>query len=144
MSKARVLFVCAGNTCRSVLAEYLARKYFTGSLEAASVGLRPQSAVDAENAIFTLSQRGIDASSHKPRGIESADLGNFDYIVAMHSDIARELRARPNFPIKNLKQWKITDPCGHNLDNLVEYEKCAQTILRELKKFVKTVPPSNV
>ncbi len=98
--------------------------------------MRPQSASDAENAIYTLSQLGIDASAHNPRGITSVDLTAFDHIVAMDVSIAKELRAKAGFPIEKLHQWKINDPFG---DNLAEYETCAQKILRELKSFVSTI-----
>jgi protein-tyrosine-phosphatase len=62
----RVLFVCIGNTCRSVLAEYLANGCFAGNVLFESAGLRPQLARDAENAIFTLHKNfDIDAPTSR-------------------------------------------------------------------------------
>ena len=74
----RILFVCSGNTCRSVLAEYIARHRFGMIVEAASVGFRPQTATDAGSAIETLKELGIDASRHKPRGLDEVDPEAFD------------------------------------------------------------------
>ena len=53
-SQPHVLFVCTGNTCRSVLAEYLGRELFGGTVMFESAGIQPQSATDAENAIGLL------------------------------------------------------------------------------------------
>jgi protein-tyrosine-phosphatase len=46
----KVLFVCTGNTCRSVFAEYLGRQVFGDAVEFESAGIRPQRAADAESA----------------------------------------------------------------------------------------------
>ncbi|MGH9318849.1 MAG: low molecular weight phosphatase family protein [Vicinamibacteria bacterium] len=48
----RVLFVCTGNTCRSVIAEYIARDTFGNAVTFESAGIKPQPAADAENAVY--------------------------------------------------------------------------------------------
>ncbi|MEP6539257.1 MAG: hypothetical protein ABJF23_28230 [Bryobacteraceae bacterium] len=100
----------------------------------APMGLHPQTAPDANNAIYTLSQIGIDASAHEPRGVGAIDLKSFDYIVAMDASIARELRPMlAGSSSGKLRTWNISDPFG---DDLSKYNICAQRILRELKKLV--------
>jgi protein-tyrosine-phosphatase len=49
----RVLFICYGNTCRSVLAEHIARKKFQGNpIQFESAGVHPhQSGSDAQSAL---------------------------------------------------------------------------------------------
>jgi hypothetical protein len=47
-----ILFACAGNTCRSVMAEHLAGKLFGDSVIFESAGIRPQSPTNASNALF--------------------------------------------------------------------------------------------
>jgi protein-tyrosine-phosphatase len=85
--KQRVLFVC--NTCRSVFAEYLARQVFGDAIELQSAGVRPQSAADAENAIFTLKNNfGIDASGHVPRDVRTLNMSDYDLIVALEKSAA--------------------------------------------------------
>lgn len=135
--KLKVLFACAGNTCRSVLAEYISRSKFGDILEPASAGFKPQSAADAENAINTLkSFLNIDASGHHPRDIRGVDVNGFDIVVAMDSSIAKQFTALfPAFPVERLIKWKIDDPWG---DNLMEYERCAQAIFSALKTLSPT------
>jgi hypothetical protein len=85
----RILFVCAGNTCRSVLAEYIARYRFGNVVESASAGIKPQTAADASSAIETLKDIGIDASGHQPKGLEDLDPG------ALPRSSARSFRCTP-------------------------------------------------
>ena len=132
--KPRLLFVCTGNTCRSVLAEYIARKKFGGHMEVASAGVCPGSIKDAENAIFTLkSLFNIDAINHKPKDVRTVGIDTFDFVVTMSNQVASQVREIfPDLPVENLVRWKIPDPYG---DDLSEYERCAATINAQLKKL---------
>ena len=82
----KILLVCTGNTCRSVIAEHLTRRRFGESVDVQSAGIRPQQPEDAANAIETLKTYfGLDASRHMPRGVNTFRLEEFDYLVAMDS-----------------------------------------------------------
>jgi protein-tyrosine-phosphatase len=130
--KARVLFVCTGNTCRSVLAEYIAKKKYARMMEASSAGLTPGTTADCANAAYTLKRvLGIDASEHLPRHVRELDLSSFDVVVAMTNCIAKELKELfPALDAERLLTWQISDPYG---DNLVEYQRCAAKIDTKLK-----------
>lgn len=141
--KLKVLFACEGNTCRSVLAEYISRAKFGDVLEPESAGFKPQPAADAGNAIYTLkSFLNINALGHCPRDIRRLDANSFDFVVAMDSFIAKKFSTLfPAFPTERLIKWKIDDPWG---DNLAEYRGCAHAIFEALKKspLVKKTTPS--
>ena len=130
--KQRVLFVCTGNTCRSVMAEYLARKTFGLQLDVASAGIHPGSRKDTENAIFTLKNFfNVDAGDHTPQDVRLVDLAGFDLVVAMNNDVANRLREiDPHLGDERLIRWKIMDPFGHDLS---EYKRCADAIFAQLK-----------
>lgn len=105
-----ILFVCTGNTCRSVFAEALTRRRFGTAARVSSAGLRPQPAEDAKNAIDTLRfDFSIDISSHIPRSVRDLDLNSFDVVVAMDKAIARELST---FSKRKIVIWSIQDPWG--------------------------------
>lgn len=88
-----VLFVCEGNTCRSLLAQTLARGRFGDSVLVSSAGFHPQSPEDAKcrNDILKLGF-GVDVSWHVPRHVSAVDLEAFDFVVAMDNEVAGALR----------------------------------------------------
>ena len=133
--KKRVLFVCTGNTCRSLMAEFIGRERFGDFLETSSAGFRPQPPGDAANAIYTLKDSfNIDASGHVPKDVRQVDLRSFDVVITMDNGVARRfIEQFPDFPTEHLVKWKIDDPYG---DNLAEYQRCGLAILKQLKKFV--------
>ena len=101
-------------------------------MEPSSAGLRPQPKCDAENAVFTLANIGIDASGHEPRNLGGLDLNSYDLIVAMDKNVREELQLVFQVPENKLKAWNIDDPYGHNLE---EYASCARAITDELRKL---------
>ena len=120
-----ILFVCTGNTCRSVMAQALAKERFGGSVLVSSAGIRPQKAEDAQSAINALKlEFNIDASDHVPRDVRSLDLAAFDQIIAMDKHVAMEMKVLTN---REVIVWKIDDPWGST-----EYRKCALKILKQL------------
>ena len=76
----RVLFLCAGNSCRSQMAEGWARALLSGRIEAHSAGTHPQT-LNAR-AVRAMSECGIDISQHRPKRPEDIGL-HFDAIVTV-------------------------------------------------------------
>jgi protein-tyrosine phosphatase len=89
----RVLFVCAGNICRSPLAqgvfenvadrEGLADEVFVDS---AGTGTWHAGSPPDERAQRSAGLRGLDLSSQRARRISPEDCDNFDYILTMDED----------------------------------------------------------
>lgn len=126
----RVLFVCTGNTCRSVLAEYIAHDLFDGTVLFESAGFAPQPAADAKNAIYTLKLNfGIDAENHVPRHIRSLDLGAYTLIIALDKKVAKKLIHEVGVPEPKVKLWNIKDPWGPDLS---EYDRCSLEIKKKV------------
>ena len=124
-----VLFVCTGNTCRSVLAEYLGRRFYGDAFTFESAGIRPQSAADASNAVHTLRNTfGIDASGHQPRDVRSLDIDSFDLVIAIENNAAVVVREL-GLSESKLQVWPIRDPWG---GDLAEYEEVALDIRKRL------------
>lgn len=125
-----LLFVCVGNTCRSVMAEYLAKQRFKSRVLVASAGLRPQRPEDAEDAIDTLREMfRIDAEGHQPRDVRDLDLDAWTLVIAMRKDIKRGLSSLTK---RDVEVWNIDDPAG---SDPLEYRRCAAAIMRELDRL---------
>lgn len=139
---ARLLFVCQGNTCRSLIAEFIARELCGKMIESTSAGFEPQKVGDAANAIDCLKDHfGIDASTHVPKDVGLLDVKVYDYVIVMDRRIAIRFKGKyPAYPDERLIRWKIKDPWG----NVDEYKPCALSIIKELRRLrSKIVGPSN-
>lgn len=132
----RVLFVCTGNTCRSVFAEYLARHSFGDAVMFESAGISPQSAEDAENAVYTLKKNfNIDASKHVPRDVRSLDLTAYSLIIALEKSAANLVR-KLGAPASKVKVWKIRDPWELDLS---EYDRASLEIKRKILRLKASI-----
>ena len=86
ISKKCVLFVCTGNSCRSVMAEYLLKAKLIGrdniEVHSAGTGVFFKSTASQET-IAVLRERGINASMHISRSLGTIMLKKSDLIFAM-------------------------------------------------------------
>lgn len=84
--KKAILFVCTGNSCRSVMAEYLLKSMLAGRQDveifSAGTGVFLQTSASSET-ITVLKEEGIDASQHLSRAINSILLKKSDLIIVM-------------------------------------------------------------
>lgn len=92
----RILFLCTGNTCRSPMAEVIARAALAQravsnvSVESAGVGAW-DGAPASDAAILVAYEHGLDLSSHQARQLTAAMVKDADLILCMgasHRDLA--------------------------------------------------------
>ena len=115
----RVLFVCVGNTCRSQMAEAIAR--YLGH-DSASAGTHPGSVI-SPNAITALSELGIDSSGLMPKSIDTIDWQSFDKVISMGCGVSC-----PTVRID--ADWGLDDPYGGSQD---VFKQTAKTIEENIK-----------
>jgi protein-tyrosine phosphatase len=145
-----LLFVCTGNTCRSPLAEGLARKLLADRL-----GCRPEDlprrgfwvlsagvaagygSPASEEAIAVAQEWGVDLSGHRSRPINPALLAAADDIIAMTRGHALALQTRypgvGKVPQLLCGEADLDDPIGASLE---VYRNCARTIVAQLERFL--------
>jgi arsenate reductase (thioredoxin) len=107
----RVLFVCVGNSGRSVMAERLFREAAAGRHDARSAGSAPGSAPHPV-VVQALAEVGIDASGHVPAHLDDERIAWADVVVATCDD------ACPVVPGKRYVNWQLPDPMGRPLDEV--------------------------
>jgi protein-tyrosine-phosphatase len=84
----RLLFVCTGNTCRSPLAEALARREAIerglGDVEVASAGTSAWDGAPAsDGALLVALERGLDLSMHRSQQLTRELVQSHDVVLAM-------------------------------------------------------------
>ena len=104
----RVLFVCTGNSARSVMAEALLRQHGGDTFEVFSAGTEPKGINPL--TLRVLADAGIDASWARSKSVEEFHGQSFDYVVTV-CDQARQ--TCPVFPgIHESLHWGYEDPAA--------------------------------
>ncbi len=109
VSKARVLFICIGNSCRSQMAEGFARTYGGDVLIAASAGLAPAYTV-APDSIRAMDEKNIDMRDQFPKSLKQLGRAQFDLFVNMSGyDLPPDI----DTPVR---LWDVADPVAEDYD----------------------------
>jgi arsenate reductase len=103
----KVLFVCLGNSCRSIMAEAIARRDAADVIEASSAGLIPLGFV-AGATKQTLLANGYSWDGLESKPIQSGALETASLIINM-SGRTRELVF---VDVSKVQDWDVEDPYG--------------------------------
>ncbi|HET8820257.1 MAG TPA: ArsR family transcriptional regulator [Thermoleophilaceae bacterium] len=123
-ARARVLFLCTGNSARSQMAEALAEELSAGAVRAVSAGSRPKPL--HANAVQVMRERGIDLAGRRSKHLAEFTGRRFDYVITL-CDRVREVC--PEFPgTPQATHWSIRDPArapGTDDETLPAFEQTA-------------------
>jgi len=122
----RLLFVCVGNSCRSQMAEGLARAMGADAVEARSAGTSPGDKV-APKAVEVMRELGIDISGGRPKALTKEMLDWADMSFTMGCD-ARDMCPAPW--IATAGDWELEDPMGKGIE---KYREVRDEIRRRLE-----------
>jgi arsenate reductase len=131
----RVLFVCTGNSARSVMAEALLRQEGEGAFEVQSAGTDPKG-INAMT-LRVLADAGIDASSWARSKSVDEFLGqSFDYVITVCDD-ARQ--ACPVFPgVHEALHWSHEDPAdarGTEEERMAVFREVFSQLREQIRRF---------
>jgi arsenate reductase len=140
MQKLKVLFLCAGNSCRSQMAEGWARHLKADSIDAYSAGTQPKD-VDPR-AVRAMAEAGIDISRQRSKSVaELADL-EFDYVITLCDDAQQTC---PFFPAKTAVIHHGFDDPPRLAKEALDEEQAMRHYRRvrdEIKAYIESLPQS--
>lgn len=113
----QILFVCTGNTCRSPIAEYLARRIIAEKdlkLRTASAGFVADGMIISENSNYVLALNGIDASEHTSTLLNEENLRKSWLILTMTANHKNKILQA--YPASASKVYELSEYAGFNND----------------------------
>lgn len=121
----RILFVCTGNTCRSPMAEYFAKKYLEENnlkgCEVSSAGINAATGQSAsKEAVKVMKEKGIDITNHRSKMLMLDDLKENDKVFTMTNSQKEVIEDMYDFDevytlkhfVKGCEDCDILDPFG--------------------------------
>lgn len=139
-----ILLVCTGNTCRSPMAEAIARELIAESGRNLKVSSAGMVAADGEGAspeaVVAMAACGLDLEHHRARQLTPQVAASADVIWAMtaaHTQAAKALA--PQAVVERLHpDHDISDPFGQSLE---VYEEAAEDIRQALQLRLLKMKP---
>jgi arsenate reductase len=129
MVRLTILFICIGNSCRSPMAESIARILGGTGVETRSAGISPLGWV-SEQTIDTLRALGYPTEGLSSKGLDAVDFEDVDIVLSLLGD--RGLDYLPRGTGARREAWDITDPFGEDDEVYLE-------VARELEGRIRTL-----
>jgi protein-tyrosine-phosphatase len=134
------LFICTGNSARSILAEGLLNGLAQGRFRAYSAGSQPKGDVHAL-ALATLEKLGMPANGYRSKSWDEftlPDAPQLDFIFTVCDNAAGEVC--PIWPGQPMTaHWGVPDPAaveGSDEDRLKAFQDTARVLKRRIELFL--------
>lgn len=136
MMKPKVAFICVHNSCRSQMAEALAKHYASDVFDSYSAGTEERDKINPDAVRLIKDIYGIDMEeTQHPKLLE--DIPEVDVVIKMGCNVIC-----PFLPSQHEEDWGVDDPTGKS-DN--EFRQVIQTIednvlrlKRDIHKILET------
>ena len=137
MSKAKVLFLCTGNSARSQMAEAFLRKYGGEQFEAYSAGLEPKDINPYTNRV--MKEIGVSLSSQYSKHLkEYMGKVHFGYLITVCDEA--EKNCPTAFPdLSQRTHWSFEDPAafvGSDDEILAKFREVRDQIEQRIKVWL--------
>lgn len=137
--KYKVLFICTGNSARSIFAESILRTTAGDRFEAYSAGTTPRSELNPF-ALEVLAQKGHDVSILRAKNVaefQGAEAPKFDFVFTVCNQAAQEeCPAWTGQPVS--AHWGMPDPVkveGSDAEKSLAFQHAYGALLNRIKAF---------
>lgn len=107
-----ILFVCIGNSCRSQMAEALAKHLGQGRIRAWSAGSHPLGIVIPET-YEVMQEKGMSLEGQWSKGMGDVPVEEMDVVVSMGCEVSCPV---PEGFEGRVVEWNIPDPYSEDLE----------------------------
>lgn len=108
MSKPKVAFICVHNSCRSQIAEALAKRDYSAVFTAYSAGTETKPQINQDAVRLMKARYGIDMEADQYSKLLT-DLPTVEIVVTMGCNVSC-----PSLPCRYREDWGLDDPSGQN------------------------------
>jgi len=132
--KQKILFLCTGNSARSIFAEYLLRKIAGNRFETYSAGSDPSGGVNPLTLRVLKDDYDIDARDARSKSWNEFKETKFDIVITVCDRAKESCPILPGEP--NIAHWSIPDPAavtGTDEQKRRAFKEAAQQIFRRLQ-----------
>jgi arsenate reductase len=136
MSKIRVLFLCTGNSARSIIGATLLRQMAGDTFEVYSAGTHPKGI--NPYTVRVLEPLGIDLSGERSKNVTEYEGDTFDYVITVCDSAAEECPVFPGAPERI--HWSFVDPAaveGNDDEKLAAFDRTVREMQMRLLTFVE-------
>lgn len=135
-SKPRVLFLCTGNSCRSQMAEGIARRFYNSKMEVFSAGIEKHGMNPF--AMKVMEEDGMDISEQSSQTLEEVGL-DFDHVITVCDHANSNC---PSFPARTqIHHFPFPDPPKLAAEHSCEEDKleCYRQVRNKIKKSMDEI-----
>lgn len=135
MKKPKIMFLCTGNSCRSQMAEGLAKHLAQGTADIYSAGVEAHGL--NPRAVEIMNEIGVDISGQKSELIDADLLSSMDYAITLCGDAAERCPVTPP-EVKRL-HWPFPDPAkatGTPEEIQESFRQVRDEIAQKIKEFL--------
>ena len=138
-SPTRILVLCTGNSCRSILAEALFRELAGDLVQVDSAGSRPAGAVNPYT-VRVLDEQGIDHAWARSKPMTDFLDREFDHVITVCDDAAEVCPVFPGPAVRT--HWSVPDPAlarGSDAHQMSVYRATFDDLGQRIAAFLDTL-----
>ncbi|MPZ49747.1 MAG: arsenate reductase ArsC [Dehalococcoidia bacterium] len=135
MNKIRVLFLCTGNSARSIIGAALLSHMAGDAFEVHSAGVEPRGINPL--TVRVLASAGVDISGERSKHVSEYEGQRFDYVITVCDAAAERCPTFPGQPERI--HWGFPDPAaveGSDEEKLSAFQETVQGMRQRLLAFI--------
>ncbi len=133
MTPIRVLFLCTGNSARSIIGQAMLREMGGEAFEVYSAGTAPKGINPL--TVRVLEQASIDISGERSKHMSEYEGQSFDYVITVCDEAAEQCPVFPGEPQRI--HWSLVDPAAIEGSDAVKMA-AFQSTMREMRQRLST------